>query len=87
MRGDTRLNGRHLRALRTLANSSSDFEPLAARPGVGQALAEQLIALGLVESGPCKPRYADYGTGYRLTKAGWEALDENGPFKRRQGSA
>lgn len=64
------------RALKTLSIAEDRFEPLALRSHVSQEVADELVALGLVESGPCFQRYRVWGhmTGYRLTGTGRTAL-------------
>lgn len=64
-------------ALRDLAKSLNDFEPIEARAKAGDVLAERLVHMGLVERGPCAPRFSATGfrTGYRLTQLGWYVMD------------
>ena len=73
-------------ALRDLAKSLNDFEPIEARAKTGDALAERLVQIGLVETGPCSARYAARGfrSGYRLTPRGWYVL-ERGQVPSRRG--
>ena len=65
------------RALKTLSIAEDRFEPLALRSHVSQEAADELVALGLAECGPCYQRYRVWGhmTGYRLTGVGLAALD------------
>jgi hypothetical protein len=65
-------------ALRDLAKSLNDFEPIEARAKTGDVLAERLVHMGLVETGPCAVRFAARGfrTGYRLTQLGWYVMDQ-----------
>jgi hypothetical protein len=69
------LNGRQKRALRRMEKSVAGFQPLANLLNVGEKLAGQLVDLGLAERGECEGIYAKYGIGYKLTDAGWRALN------------
>lgn len=63
--------------LQRLALAVGDFEPLAALARIGPEIAEQLVALGLAERGPCAQRMLSrgYSEGYRLSQEGWQVLD------------
>jgi hypothetical protein len=74
--GNISLDGHEWRGLNKLADSLSDFEPLAKRSHLGPVVAERLVALGLAEKGPCLEQY--FGgdeVGYRLNELGWKFLD------------
>ena len=64
------------RVLKALSIGEDRFEPLALRSHVSQQVADELVAHGLAERGPCDQRYRVWGhmTGYRLTSGGWAAL-------------
>ena len=64
-------------ALRDMAKSLNDFEPIEARAKTGDVLAERLVHMGLVERGPCAVHFSSTGfrTGYRLTQLGWYVMD------------
>jgi hypothetical protein len=61
------------RGLKALRAALSEFEPLAKRVGIGEIVAEQLVALRLAEKGPAPARYG--GTGYRLGDLGWKVIE------------
>lgn len=63
-------------ALKDIAKSQQDFEPVEARAIAGLVLSERLVDRGLVEKGPCHPDYVSRGfpTGYRVTTLGWGIL-------------
>ena len=59
-----------------LSEAMDAFEPLDARPGLGEKVIQDLIYYGLAEVGDCSAKFAGrgYKIGYRVTKEGWEAL-------------
>ncbi len=71
-------------ALRDLSKSYNDLEPIEARAKTGVVMAERLVHLGLIETGPCSAAYAEQGfrTGYRLTLLGWLILERVGLVSR-----
>ena len=66
---DTPLDRFDWMALRDLAKSQNDFEPIEARAKTGDVMAERLVCIGLAEVGPCSAFYAEKGfrSGYRDT--------------------
>ena len=72
-----KLSDGEFKALNLLVKASSSFEPLDARPGLSEVMADRLVALGLAEKGDCCYRWLDlsYSVGYRLTHLGWVTLD------------
>lgn len=68
------LDAHEWRGIQQLANALGEFEPLAKRGKLGEAVAERLVKMGLAEKGPCSERYASIGmaTGYRLSHLGWK---------------
>lgn len=81
------LSAHQWRGLKDLASALSDMEPLAKRGNLGEVVAEQLVALGLAERGPCIERYAaiGYDIGYRVSELGWKVLDRGRWPKRQPG--
>jgi hypothetical protein len=65
------------RALKALSLHERRFQPLQLRGSVATEVADQLVVLGLAERGDSDARFEDWGyaTGYRLTRAGWTALN------------
>jgi hypothetical protein len=50
------------RVLTTLSTAEDRFEPLALRSHVSEEVADELVALGLAERGPCYQRYRVWDT-------------------------
>ena len=72
-----RLNAHQRRGLRKLSNAIFDFEPLDKRGNLGATVADQLVLLGLAETGPCSAKHLaiGYKIGYRLTELGWRVVE------------
>jgi hypothetical protein len=71
-----KLTKQQSRGLKALSLAERRFEPLELAARLKFEVADQLVALGLAETGECDARYTDWGyqTGYRLTQKGWTAL-------------
>jgi hypothetical protein len=69
-----KLKEAHIRALKAISFHEKRFQPLELRSAARSEVAELL--LGLAERGECDPRFQEWGypTGYRLTRAGRNAL-------------